>query len=184
MRKTKTGISASRKTYMGELIAERLSGYQAPSTFTTASMQWGKDNEPAALETYGFATGHAITRVGFVDHGTIAWAGVSPDGLAGDDGLVSIKCPNTATHIDTLMGAPIDPDYLKQMHWEMACTGRQWCDFVSFDPRMPPEMQLHIRRVNRSPVEIAEMEQAVRVFLGEIETAIAELQRLFQQAAA
>lgn len=181
VRRTKSGVSASRNTYAGELVAERLSGYQQAGTFTSSAMQWGKDNEAAAREMYGFATESIVREVGFVDHGTIAWAGVSPDGLVDHDGLVSFKCPNSATHIATLLGAPIDPDYVKQMVWEMACTGRQWCDFVSFDPRMPAEMQMSIQRVGRDPMVIVDMESEVRKFLGEIEATVAQLQARFRQ---
>jgi predicted phage-related endonuclease len=183
VRKTKTGVSASRNTYMGELVAERLSGFQAEG-FTSAAMQFGKDNEAAAREMYAFASGATLRTVGFIDHHTIEWAGFSPDALVGDAGLIEIKCPNSATHIATLLGAPIDPDYVKQMQWAMACTKREWCDWVSFDPRMPPEMQLHVRPVNRDPVLIAELESETRKFLAEVDATIAKLTAAFRQQAA
>ena len=148
-------------------------------------MQWGKDQEAAAREVYQFATGATLVQVGFVDHEQ-PWMGCSPDALVDDDGLIEIKCPNTATHIASLLGAPIDPDYVKQMQWQMACTGRQWCDWISFDPRMPAEMQFHCVRVDRDPVLIAEMEAEARKLLAEIDETIGELRARFgkQQAAA
>ena len=179
VRKTKTGVSASRNTYLGELVAERLSGFQAEG-FTSAAMQWGKEQEAAAREMYAFATGATLRTVGFIDHGSIEWAGFSPDALANDDGLIEIKCPNSATHIASLLGAPIDPDYVKQMQWAMACTGFGWCDWISFDPRMPPEMQLHVRRVKRDPVLIAELESETRQFLIEVERTCADLVAKFR----
>lgn len=180
VRRTKSGVSASRNTYAGELVAERLSGFQPSSSFSTRATEWGKEQEAAAREMYAFVTGATVTTVGFVDHGTIDWCGVSPDGLVDDDGLVSIKSPNSSTHIATLLGAPIDPDYVKQMLLEMACTGRQWCDFVSFDPRMPAEMQIDIRRVHRDPVVIAELEIEVRKFLGEVADTVERLEKQFR----
>lgn len=180
VRKTKSGVSASRKTYAGELVAERLSGFQASSSFSTRATEWGKEQESAAREMYGFITDAKVIEVGFVDHIAIEWFGVSPDGLVGEDGLVSFKCPNSSTHIDTLQGAPIDPDYVKQMLAEMACTGRQWCDFVSFDPRMPADMQIDIRRVHRESVVIAELEIEVRKFLAEVDETVAGLIKRFR----
>lgn len=180
VRKTKSGISASRATYAGELVAERLSGFQAPSSFSTRATEWGKDQEATARQLYALMTDATVSTVGFVDHHAIEWSGVSPDGLVNDTGLVSFKCPNSATHIATLLGSPIEPDYVKQMVWEMACTGRQWCDFVSFDPRLPPEMQIEIRRVERDPVVIAELEIEVRKFLSEVADTVERLVKMYR----
>jgi hypothetical protein len=110
-------------------------------------------------------------------------AGASPDGLVGDDGLVEIKCPNTATHIATLTGAPIDRKYVYQMQWQMACTGTAWCDFASFDPRLPLEMQLHVRRIDRDDALLAEIEAEVTAFLAEVAATVSELSTTYQKAA-
>jgi YqaJ-like viral recombinase domain len=117
-------------------------------------------------------------RVGFVLHPTIEMAGASPDRLVGDLGLLEVKCPNSSTHIDTLLGAAIDPDYLKQMQWQMACTGRQWTDYCSFDPRMPDHLQMKVHRIARDPVMIAEMEKAAVEFLLEVDAKVAALNAL------
>ena len=183
MATTKSGYGASRATYMAELLVERLSG-QPVDGFTNAAMQWGTDQEPHAREAYEFITLNDVEQVGFIDHPTIAMAGASPDGQIGADGLVEIKCPNSATHIATLRGAEIDGKYLKQMQWQMACTGRDWCDFVSFDPRLPDEMQIHIRRVQRDPAMIVEMETAVRTFLAEVDEELADLRARYMKEAA
>lgn len=180
VRKTKSGVSASRATYAGELVAERLSGFQSSSSFSTRATEWGKEQEATARQLYSLMTDAKVSTVGFVDHHSIEWSGVSPDGLVDDTGLVSFKCPNSSNHIATLLGAPIDPDYVKQMVWEMACTGREWCDFVSFDPRLPPEMQIEIRRVYRDPVVIAELEIEVRKFLGEVADTVDRLVKQFR----
>lgn len=176
--------SSTRANYLAQLVAERLTGVPFEG-YTNAAMQHGTGTEPQARACYTLATFAAVEEVGFVPHPTIADAGASPDGLIGTDGLVEIKCPNPATHIATLRGAPIDGGYLKQMMFQMACTGRLWCDFVSFDPRLPDEMQLHIRRVHRDPQMIVEIETAVREFLAEVEATVSDLRaRYYQDAAA
>ncbi|MEN3973077.1 lambda exonuclease family protein [Sphingomicrobium sp. XHP0235] len=180
MATVKSGEAAGRRNYRAQLVAERLSG-QAADTFTNAAMQWGTDTEAAAREAYERETLTPVVEVGFADHPTIPNSGASPDGLVGDDGLVEIKCPNTATHIDTLGGKPIDRKYLLQIQWQMACTGRAWCDFVSFDPRMPETMALSIQRVERDDTLIAEMEEAVTAFLGEVDTTVTELRNRYEQ---
>lgn len=174
LRKTKSGISASRQRYLGELVAERMTG-QPTVGFKSSDMDWGNQTEPSARNAYAFMTNADLEAVAFVDHPRVHMSGCSPDRLVGTDGLLEIKCPATHTHIETLLGAPIDPDYMTQMHWQMACTGRQWCDWVSYDPRLPPDMQIVIRRVARDPIRIAELEIAVRAFLGEVDATIANL---------
>lgn len=183
MARTKTGYSASRANYMAELICERLTGSQA-ERFSSAAMQWGTDCEPHAKAAYAFLHDAVVDDVGFVPHPSIPDFGASPDGLVGADGLIEIKCPNTATHIDTLLGDGIDGKYITQMQVQMACTGRQWCDFVSFDPRLPGDMQLFVQRVPRDNARIAEIEGEVTAFLGEIAKKIDALHNLFSKAAA
>lgn len=184
--KTKTGWGASRANYMAELVAERLTGTQAAG-YSNAAMQWGADMEPEARENYAFVSDVEVEQVGFVLHPTISMAGASPDGLVGNDGLVEIKCPNTATHIDTLIGQAVPAKYVTQMQWQLACTGRAWCDFVSYDPRMPEGMQLFIRRVTRDAEAIAQLEADVAAFLAELDEKVATLTSVYgspeQQAA-
>lgn len=172
--RTKSGWGASRDNYMAELVAERLTGV-AYEGFTSAAMQWGADTEPYARDAYQFYQGVSVVEVGFVPHPTVEMSGASPDGLVGADGLVEIKCPNTATHIATLRRRGVPEKYVTQMQWQMACTGRQWCDFVSFDPRMPEELRLFVRRVPRSETMIEALEKDVRAFLDELEAVIREL---------
>lgn len=180
--RTKTGWGASRANYMAELLCERLTG-QMGDRFNSAAMQWGKDTEPQARAAYEFMTGSAVEEIGFVDHPSIGMAGASPDGLVSSDGLVEIKCPNTATHIDTLLNEAIPGKYRTQMLWQIACTGRAWCDFVSFDPRLPADMQLWISRVTPEPGEIDALESAAREFLMELDAKIDALRSKYQEAA-
>ena len=172
--KTKSGPAASRKNYLAQLICERLTG-QKTNGFTSAEMQWGIDHEAAARELYTAQTFNEVVEIGFVDHPTIAMAGCSPDGLVGDDGLIEIKCPNTATHIENLMRRDADPKYFAQMQMQMACTGRKWCDFVSFDPRLPGDLSIFIHRVERDEAFIAEMEKEIKDFLEELDATVEAL---------
>jgi putative phage-type endonuclease len=174
--------SASRTNYLAEIVAERLTGVPA-ERFTNAAMAWGTEQESAARAAYAMLYA-PVREVGFVKHPTIADSGASPDGLVGDDGLVEIKCPNVATHIDTLLGASIDAHYLDQMQWQMACTGRRWCDFISFDPRMPGAMQLHVQRVEIDVLRVAELEAAVVLFLAQVEGKVEALRARYEMRAA
>ncbi|MCC7463319.1 MAG: YqaJ viral recombinase family protein [Gammaproteobacteria bacterium] len=165
--RTKTGYGASRATYMGELIAERLTG-RPTEGFESAAIRWGTETEPQARAAYEFLRDATVTEVGFIEHPRIAMSGASPDGLVGEDGLVEIKCPLTKTHIDTLLSQAIPKDYTTQVQWQMACTGRAWCDYVSFDPRMPAHLQLFVMRVARDAALIETLEAEVETFLREV----------------
>ncbi|MBS1725002.1 MAG: YqaJ viral recombinase family protein [Armatimonadetes bacterium] len=172
--KTKTGYGASRANYMAELIAERLTG-QPAEKFTSPAMQWGTANESDARSAYEFHADCDVIEVGFVPHPGILMAGASPDGLVAADGLVEIKCPNTATHIDTLLSGVVAGKYITQMQFQMACTGRRWCDFVSFDPRMPADLRLFVRRIERDDAAIADMEAEIVKFLAELDGKVSAL---------
>lgn len=174
MAKTKSGWGASRSNYMAQLIAERLTGKPAES-YTSAAMQWGIENEPLARMAYEFYADVEVVQVGFVYHPTINMAGASPDGIIMEDGLIEIKCPNTATHIDTLLSGSIPGKYELQMLWQMACTGRDWCDYASFDPRMPEDMKLFVKRLERDDAKIAEISGCVVEFLSEVDEKIKQL---------
>jgi putative phage-type endonuclease len=176
--KTKSGYAASRKNYAAELIVERLTG-QRQEGFTNAAMQWGTDNEPAAREAYEYRQGVFVDQVGFIVHPRIKDSGASPDGLIGDVGMIEIKAPNTATHLDTLTSGKPDGRYITQMQWQMACADRQWCDFASFDPRLPEELRLLVTRIDRDDDLIAELETEVVAFLVELDARIADLTARF-----
>jgi len=175
--KTKSGWGAGRKNYEAQLIAERLTGTVADS-FSNAAMQWGTDTEPKARAAYEFDREVDVTEVGFVDHPAIETSGASPDGLVGEDGMVEIKCPNTATHIDTLLNKKVPKKYITQIMWQLSCCERQWCDFVSFDPRMPEHLNMFVQRVERDDEYIMELETEVALFLAEIKNKIKKLEAL------
>ncbi len=176
--KTKSGYSTSRANYAAQLIAERLTGTPAES-YTNAAMQHGTETEPDARAAYEFYQGVTVQEIAFVPHPQIDQAGCSPDGLIGDDGLVEIKCPNTATHLDTLLGQAVPGKYDTQIQFQLACTGRSYCDFVSYDPRMPENMRLFIKRVMRDDKRIAELESEVAAFLLEMAVKLSQLNTLY-----
>lgn len=182
--KTKSGYSASRANYMAQLIAERLTKTPA-ETYTNAAMQHGTDTEPEARAAYEFYQGVAVEEVAFIAHPQIDQAGCSPDGLVGSDGLVEIKCPNTATHLETLLGQTVPSKYEAQMQFQMACTDRAWCDFVSYDPRMPENMRLFVSRVKRDDKRIKEIEEEIASFMLEMAVKLANLGKIYgeQEAA-
>ena len=175
--KIKTGPSASRENYLAQLVCERMTGKPAES-YSNAAMQWGTEQEPFARAAYEAAKDVLVEEVGFVSHPTIENAGASPDGLVGEFGLVEIKAPQSSTHIQTLLDQKIPEKYIIQMQWQMACTKREWCDFVSFDPRMGDGLQLFIKRVEYHPMYVAELEKEVIYFLMDVEDKINRLNKL------
>ena len=175
--KTKSGYSTSRDNYMAQLVCERLTNQKGES-FTNAAMQHGTETEPLARAAYEALEDVLVDEVGFVPHPSIEMAGASPDGLVNDDGLLEIKCPNTATHIETLLSQTVPGKYNTQMQFQMACTGRKWCDFVSFDNRLPTELQLFVKRVPRDDVFIKQMEAEIVQFLAELDDKINKLMKV------
>jgi len=175
--KTKSGYSASRDNYMAQLVCERLTKQKAEG-FTNAAMQHGTETEPLARLSYEVSQNVLVDEVGFIPHPTIEMSGASPDGLVNDDGLIEIKCPNTATHIETLLSETVPTKYYTQMQFQLACTGREWCDFVSFDNRLPPELQLFVKRVPRDETYIRLMEAEIVQFLAELDDKINKLMKV------
>lgn len=178
--KTKSGYSTSRTNYMAELVAERLTGFKGES-YQNAAMQWGTLTEPVARAAYESATGVLVSETGFVPHPRIDQSGASPDGLVNNDGLIEIKCPFTATHLDFLIGDEIPEKYIIQMQWQMACTERMWCDYVSFDPRLPDRMKIKIKRVMRDATLISTLETEVQKFLAELSNKVSKLTALYPE---
>jgi putative phage-type endonuclease len=175
--KTKTGYSSSRTNYMAQLICERMTN-EFQESYTNSAMAHGVENETFARAAYEAKTGNMVDQVGAIDHPSITMSAASPDGLVGDDGCLEIKCPNTATHIDTILGEEPSKKYYDQMQWQMRCADRSWCDFVSFDPRMPSHLQLFIKRIERNDLYIAELEKEVIQFLAEVDDKVKKLNEI------
>ena len=174
--KTKSGYGVGRANYLADLVVERLTGQKAQG-FSNAAMEWGTQTEPQARAAYSAKTGILVEEVGFIDHPTVAMSGASPDGFA-EEGLIEVKCPNTATHLEYVLAELPPLKYFTQMQWQMACTGRPWCDFVSFDPRLPKRLQLLIVRVPRDDDYIAMLEAEVKKFLAELDDNLNKLEKV------
>ena len=145
---------------MLNLLKERLTG-EVTDFYINEAMQWGIDQEPNAIASYENITGEFVVGCGLINHPTISMSGASPDGLIGKDGLLEAKCPNTETHLNTILTQQVPDEYLPQITWQMACTGRKWCDFVSYDPRLPEQLQTVIIRVTIDDVDIDSLENEV-----------------------
>jgi putative phage-type endonuclease len=167
--------AAGYQNYMAQLVCERLTG-QPVETFKSAAMEHGNETEPQARAFYEIETGNDVTEVGFISHPSIEWSGASPDGLIGDDGLIEIKCPQPAKHIKNLTGGTIDKAYMLQMQFQMECTGRTWCDFVSFNPSFPEHLKMQVTRVDVDPKLQAELREKVSDFVHQVESKLAELE--------
>ena len=176
--RTKTGYGADRANYLTQLVLERVTNSKAEG-YVNADMQWGIDQEPFARAAYEAHTGVLVDEIGFMPHPTIEMSGASPDGLVGDSGMVEIKCPSSKTALECwLSDDPVESKYFAQMQWQMACAGRDWCDYVVFDPRMPQKAQLFIHRVNRDNEWLATTEKEVVKFLAEVDAKVAALRKI------
>ena len=175
--------TAGYQNYRAQLVCERLTG-EPTETFTSAAMIHGTETEPQARAFYEMEMGVDVEQVGFIDHPNLEMTGASPDGLVGNKGLVEIKCPQPANHIKALTGGAIDRKYVLQMQWQMICTGRDWCDFVSFSPMFPTDMQLFCERVGRHEETTKEITEAVTRFTAEVDSLCITLQQKYRKKAA
>jgi putative phage-type endonuclease len=175
--KTKTGYSASRENYAMELALEIITNRKTDS-YTNSAMQWGIDKEPEARAAYEVSTGNFVQEVGLYDHPDVPMSAASPDGLVGEDGLIEIKCPESKQHLRNLISRTPDTKYIMQMQWQMACTGRKFCEFVSYDPRFPEQHQLLIVRVLRDSKLIEDLEKEVRSFRAEVDAIVEKLRNI------
>ena len=169
--------TAAYRDYRAQIVAEILTGQPQESGFTNAAMQWGTEQEKFARAEYELACDWTVDEIGIVLHPTIERGAASPDGLVSTNGLVEIKCPKTATHLQTLIDKKQPRQYENQMLWQMACTGREWCDFVSYDPRLPDDLQLFVHRFDRDDKRIKEIEAAVTQFLSEVNEMIDNIRK-------
>ena len=164
------------------ILSERITGVQE-ETPTSKAMQWGIDQEENAIAAYENETGNFVKGTGLVDHPVIKLSGASPDGLINLDGQIEVKCPATTTHLNTLLTKEVPAEYIPQITWQLACTRRKWCDFISFDPRLPEHLQLVIIRIFAKDLDIAGVEQAVINFNIVVDKAMTELNAEYEVAA-
>lgn len=175
--KTKSGYSTSRAKYMTQLLIERITG-EPTESYTNPAMERGIEQEQFARAAYEATANVLVDECGSFDHPSIPMSSASPDGLVDKDGQVEIKNPMSHTHLETLITKKVPGDYVTQMQWQMACTGRKWCDFVSYDSRMPEHLRLFVRRVERDDELIAELEKEVIKFLAELEDKLDKLKEI------
>jgi len=173
--KIKKGESADRRHYREELMAERLTNIPTDH-YVSREMQWGIDQEPFARAAYEVAYDVDVETCGFFIHPNIKNFGASPDGLVGTDGMIQVKCPNTSNHLAWMQAGEIPLEHAPQLLADLACSGRKWIDFVSFDPRLPAHLQLFIRRFYRDEKLISALEAEVVQFDREVDAAIGKLQ--------
>lgn len=177
MTKRKDGKEAApRYNYRMELVIENLTG-RAADHYVSPAMEWGLETQKEARGAYEVEKGVDLAPGGLWIHDKLPRFAASPDYLLGTDGLVETKCPMSATHLEYLIAGEIPEDYQWQMLAQMACTGRQYCDFVSFDPRLPEDLQLFVKRFPRDEGLIAAMELEVRQFLQEVDEFIEKVRQ-------
>lgn len=174
MAKIKTGEAATRRKYRIQIVTERLTGRPTPG-YQNAAMMWGVQTEPEARMAYEAERGVIVHETGFIKHPVIVFCGASPDGIIGDDGMLELKCPESTTHLEWMESGKVPPEHVPQIQGQMACTGRKWVDFASYDPRFPEGLQLFIVRVPRDDAYIKELEAGVMGFLSEVDAMIFKL---------
>jgi hypothetical protein len=189
VRRIKSGdYSADRDSLMAEKVLERLTNTPFEQ-FKTAAMLRGIEREPEARLLYEMVRGAELEQVGLVPHPFIKGSHASPDGYVLEPGgtalagLIEIKCPEPAAHLDTLLTEMISNDYTVQMTWQLACTGMPWCDYVSYNPDFPPHMQLWVKRIHRDAALTGELEREIKTFIRELEAKVDKLSRRYAMAA-
>jgi putative phage-type endonuclease len=172
------GESATRRELRIKLVTEALTGEPADDIFETAAIRWGRENEAYARMYYEELRQVQVRQIAFAHHPTLKRAGASPDGLVGTDGLLEIKCPMSHTHLNYILAGVVPEDYKPQMLWQMECTGRNWCDLMSFDPRMPKGLRVFIRRFQKDQVALASITTEVTGLINEVEEMVKSLNAL------
>lgn len=172
----KGGEGAGRRNYRIDLIAERLSG-RSEGHYISPEMQWGIECELMARAAYEMQRGVMVESVGFVLHPTLDFTGASPDGLVDEDGTTEFKCPKTTTHIKWMLEGGVPEEHQPQCLWVMTCTGRKWCDFVSYCPHLPDGLSTFIVRMERDEQRIADVTNEVCRFDDEVQHFVTELSK-------
>jgi len=170
----KGGESAKRRNYRMEIIAERLTG-KSTDHYVSEAMEWGNEFEAMARTEYELKTGNSVDLYGLIYHPGLEFAHASPDGLIGTDGAIEIKCPRSNTHLEWMLAGEVPEEHRDQCYWVMACTERSYCDFVSFDPRMPEDLQLFVRPLDRDEERIRQLAEGAIQFNFEVECALTAL---------
>ena len=162
-----SAISKTSESYMYELLADLLTGEPQPF-FENDAMRWGTETEPKARLMYELKTGIEVEQVAFIEHSD--FIGVSPDGLIGNTGLIEIKCPKTTTQLKRSQQENYHTDYKYQIQMQLWVSERDWCDFLSFDPRLQGKAKYLCERVYRDEKIIADMQDKTEVFVDKLKS--------------
>ena len=185
----KSELSDTAKTYLLERVSE-LFGAESV-TQASAATEWGKEWEPVAVEQYTARVGMPVETASFIQYSE--YYGGSPDGIVPPNGIIEIKCPhNSANHFKYgLITSDEDfkkkkPDYYYQCMSNMICANAEWCDFISFDPRVSPEFSMFIYRLNRNEEEVKNILERLAIaadYMKKLETDIRNRKQLLLEAA-
>lgn len=168
------GAGKTRKSYMYQLAAEAITGDRVES-YSNEYMEWGTLTEPQARATYEFVSGNTVEEVSFIKLNDTNKIGCSPDSLVGDDGMVEFKCPKTTTQIETFLSGKMPTGHAAQVQGQLWVAQREWCDFVSFDPRIDGDASYFIQRQQRDEKLIKEISEACFKFEDELKEMIITL---------
>ena len=168
------GAGKTRKSYMYQLAAEAITGERI-ETYSNEYMEWGTATEPQARAMYELDSGNTVEEVSFIKLNEVDKIGCSPDGLIGDDGMIEIKCPKTTTQIETYLSGKMPSGHRAQVQGQLWVSGRQWTDFVSFDPRIDGASSYFCVRVERDEEYIKELSRACHDFAIELQAMVEKL---------
>ena len=165
-------LSVTAETYMYELVSMILTD-DAPN-FSSVATDWGHENEPLARLEYSMMTDNNVVETGIFFHDNRK-AGASNDGVVDDDGMVEIKCPfNTVNHVRTVVAGDMPKEHMSQVQGNLWINGREWCDFISFDPRIEGDGRLFIKRIYRDEAYIKNLERRVLAFIQKLDSVLLE----------
>lgn len=168
------GEGKTRTSYMYQLAAETLTG-QTDESYSNTYMDWGTENEPLARSAYEFIMSEIVEQVTFISNETF-YAGYSPDGLVGDNGLIEIKCPKTTTHIETVISGKMPSGHIPQVQGGLMVSEREWLDFISYDPRIKQSMAYFSVRVYRDDEYIEKLRLELIRFNNDLADLIAKFE--------
>jgi putative phage-type endonuclease len=175
----KDNFSETAKTYLLEKVCELYGGVTEPAT--GAALNWGTDLEPVAIEHYEKLTKVKVEKASFIPVGK--YYGGSPDGLLLPKGIIEVKCPfKSANHFKHgMINTPekfkkIAPNYYWQCVSNMVCAEVEWCDFISYDPRVKEDYRMFIFRLELDPEEATAVQDRVKVAFEYMKGLVAEIE--------
>lgn len=161
--------TTARTKLMHELLAERLTDISVPHVVTDA-MLWGQEHEDEAVDYFVERYGRGVRMSRFYEHPTIQNFGATPDREIDEDGLIEVKCPTTTRYLEWVLAGVVPEEHKPQMIAQLLCSGKKWCGFIAYDPRIRDEgRRLFMRKYEPSPEELQKVEAAAIQFLAELD---------------